>query len=168
MNLKNFLSVVLSLFLLLVSKYKPEQEIRLNTLPKLTVTELDFGREAVTFCMHEGIKIRFKLVLNDFVTSDLKVEISQGAVGLEVWDMEGHIYLMNPKAETFKVDIWVKEEAVQHFKLPTMNGQVATYNEYGNFQTTNAIWKPIAKVFEVKDGYIKVISSQQFYGRVCE
>jgi len=168
MNFKISLLIASSIVSLLVPKHGIQQQERLTTVPKLAATELDFGRDVITLCMHEGTKLKFKLTLGDYTTTDLKVEVSQGAVDLEVWDQEKNTYLINPKAETFMVDVWVKEAAVQHFKLPTINGEVAAHNEDSAFQTTEAKWKLMTEVFEVRDGYVKVISDAKFYSRTCE
>lgn len=141
---------------------------QLKHTPKLTVTELDFGREAVTFCMHEGVKIRFALTLDEFKTEDVKVKKSKGEVDLKTWEAETFTYLINPKAEAFEVEVWVKMKDVAQIQVPIVNGMVADYNASGAFDTSNAKWKPISEVYQVDGNYVKVISNWKLYGRICE
>lgn len=141
---------------------------QLKHTPKLTVTELDFGTEAVTFCMHEGVKIRFKLTLDDFKTEDVIVKKSKGEVDLKTWETETFTYLINPKAEAFEVEVWVKTKDVAQIQVPVVNGELAGYDVSGAFDTSNAKWKPISEVCQVDGDYVKVISNWKLYGRICE
>tara|TARA_R110001592_G_scaffold96041_3_gene276140 strand:- start:961 stop:1467 length:507 start_codon:yes stop_codon:yes gene_type:complete len=140
----------------------------LKHAPKLTVTELDFGTEAVTFCMHEGVKIKFKLALDDFETEDVIVKKSKGEVDLKTWEAETFTYLINPKAEAFEVEVWVKMIDVDQIQVPIVNGKVADYDASGAYNTSNAKWKPINEIYEVDGDYVKVISNWKLYGRICE
>ncbi len=158
-------SVLVSIVLL--SAQLPNVHL-LKYAPKLTVTELDFGTEAVTFCMHEGVKIRFKLALDDFKTEDIKVKKSKGEVDLKTWEAETSTYLINPKAEAFELEVWVKMKDVAQIQVPVVNGKLADYDVSGAFDTSNAIWKPISEVYQVDGDYVKVISDWKLYGRICE
>ncbi|WP_421978547.1 hypothetical protein [Roseivirga seohaensis] len=143
-------------------------DYQLKHAPKLTVTELDFGTEAVTFCMHEGVKIRFKLTLDDFKTEDVIVKKSKGEVDLKTWEAETFTYLINPKSEAFEVEVWVKTKDVAQIQVPVVNGELADYDVSGAFDTSNAKWKPISEVYQVDGDYVKVISNWKLYGRICE
>lgn len=143
-------------------------EQHLKHVPNLRITELDFGREVVTFCMHEGVKIKLKLALDNFETEDVKVTISKGDVDLKVWEEVKSTYLINPKVEGFQVDIWVKLSDVKNIKVPVVNGKIAEHDMTGTFKATNAIWKPISEVYMVDEEYVKVISNWKLYGRPCE
>ena len=141
---------------------------QLKHTPKLTVTELDFGTEAVTFCMHEGVKIRFKLTLDDFKTEDVKVKISKGEVDLKTWEAETFTYLINPKAEAFELEVWVKMKDVGQIHVPVIDGKVAAYDASGAYNTTNAKWRSVKEMYEVEGDYVKLISNWKLYGRICE
>lgn len=170
--LKMGLRISFCLFMVLVSVVLFSMQLpnvhQLKHTPKLTVTELDFGTEAVTFCMHEGVKIRFMLTLDDFKTEDVKVKISKGEVDLKTWEAETFTYLINPKAEAFEVEVWVTMKDVVEIQVPVVNGKLADYDVSGAFDTSNAKWKPISEVFQVDGDYVKVISNWKLYGRICE
>ena len=160
------------LFMVLVSVVLFSMQLpnvhQLKHAPKLTVTELDFGTEAVTFCMHEGVKIRFKLPLDEFKTEDVIVKKSKGEVDLKTWEAETFTYLINPKAEAFELEVWVKMKDVNQIQVPLVNGKVAAYDASGIYNTTNAKWKPISEVYQVDGDYVKLISNWKLYGRICE
>ncbi|KYG73166.1 hypothetical protein [Roseivirga echinicomitans] len=158
-------SVLISIVLL--SAQLPNDH-QLKHAPKLTVTELDFGTEAVTFCMHEGVKVRFKLALDDFETEDVKVKKSKGEVDLKTWEAETFTYLINPKAEAFEVEVWVKMKDVDQIHVPVIDGKVAAYDASGAYNTTNAKWRSVKEMYEVEGDYVKVISNWKLFGRICE
>ncbi|WP_323758136.1 hypothetical protein [Roseivirga sp.] len=163
-----FLGLCLVLaFVLLISAQLPKVH-QLKHAPKLTLTELDFGTEAVTFCMHEGVKIRFKLALDDFETEDVKVKISKGEVDLKTWEAATFTYLINPKVEAFEVEVWVRVKDIDQIQVPVINGKVANYDASGAYDTTNAKWRPINEIYEVEGDYVKLISNSKLYGRICE
>ncbi|MGW8121862.1 hypothetical protein ACV07N_04310 [Roseivirga echinicomitans] len=143
-------------------------ENHLEHIPKLTITELDFQTETLTFCMFEGVKLKFKLSLDDFNTNDLNVKISKGEVDLKLWEEETSTYLINPKTDEFQVDVWVKLARIKHLYVPTLNGEIVAHDTSGAYLTTNAVWKPINEVFEVEDAYVKIISGLKLFGRSCE
>ena len=160
-----YISLLFSLLFQLTPVQKP---VQLQHNPKLVVTELDFGEDVITFCMHEGVKIKFKLALDDFMTKDVRVRISKGEVDLKITEETKHIYLINPRMDAFQVDVWIKLKHVKNIQVPVLNGEIAEHNEAGVYITSNANWTPISEVFPVEGEYVKVISNWKLYGRTCE
>jgi hypothetical protein len=142
--------------------------IRLMAPPQLIATELDFGTDAITFCMHEGTKVRFRLVLGEFELNDLDVRVVRGQIDLKRRTEEEGIYLVNPKAEEFEMEVWVKTDQIERFAVPIKDEVLANTNEKGQFIKEGAEWKSLKAISETKGEYSKVIAKWKFYSRVCE
>jgi hypothetical protein len=163
-----FYLLIISVLYLKPSKVDHQAPIRLMAPPQLIATELDFGTDAITFCMHEGTKVRFRLVLGELEFNDIEVRVVSGQIDLKKRTEVAGVYLVNPKAEEFEVEVWVKIKEVDQIKVPVVEGKVVDYNTSGEFNTTNAKWKPLIEMYEVEGAYVKVISNWKLYGRVCE
>lgn len=153
-----------------IQPYQVAQQapIRLMAPPQLIATELDFGTDAITFCMHEGTKVRFRLVLGEFELNDLDVKVVSGQIDLKRRTEEAGIYLVNPKAEEFEVEVWARTDQIDRFVVPINDGVLAITNEKGQFITEGAEWKSLKEVSKIRGEYSEVIAKWKFYSRVCE
>uniref|UniRef100_UPI00404727B6 hypothetical protein n=1 Tax=Roseivirga sp. TaxID=1964215 RepID=UPI00404727B6 len=160
--------LIISVLCLKTPQVDDQAPIRLMAPPQLIATELDFGTDAITFCMHEGTKVRFRLVLGEIELNDLDVRVVRGQIDLKKRAEEAGIYLVNPKAEEFDVEVWVKTDQIERFALPIQGDVLANTNEKGQFITESVEWKSLKAISETKGEYSKVIAQWKFYSRVCE
>lgn len=163
-----FYLLIISVFCLKTSQVDHQAPIRLMEPPQLIATELDFGTDAITFCMHEGTKVRFRLVLGEFELNDLDVRVVSGQIDLKKRTDEAGVYLVNPKAEEFELEVWVRTELIKKFKLPLKEDGLTKTNAEGKFDTERIEWKSLSEVSHSEGGYSKVIAKWKLFARVCE
>ncbi|PIQ49241.1 MAG: hypothetical protein COW03_05925 [Cytophagales bacterium CG12_big_fil_rev_8_21_14_0_65_40_12] len=163
-----FYPLIIAVLCLKTSQVDRQSPIQLKTPPQLIATELDFGTDAITFCMHEGTKVRFGLILGELELNDLDVRVVGGQIDLKKRTDEAGVYLVNPKAEEFEVEVWVKTYQIERFVVPIKGQVLSKTDEKGQFITEGAEWKSLKEISEIRGEYSKVIAEWKFYSRVCE